>query len=397
MNPDQPQDPASSGQSQSPPQGQPNDQQAAQREAAANLIRGQIDSLYAGPEPVPAAEPVAAAPAPQAVTDDPNPYNRTHVQTPLPQADQWQQYHSAWQNYYQKYYEAYYTQQVAEPTEHQYFGKEVPQAEPAPETISQDEALYDLRHQLLDKVQASAKKVRRSRHFIPIMAAIIVVLVFVFLQYNSFITGTVMAYVSPGTVDVQNIVVDPNDTVAVTQDPRLIIPKINVDVPVLYDVGSDYDSQMAAMQKGVAQFSIPGADAHPGQVGNTAIAGHSSNDLLDPGDYKFIFAQLDKLAAGDTIYANYNGIRYTYVVTKTQVVAPTDVSVLQYSGSKPILTLITCTPLGTSRNRLLVTAEQVTPDPSAAQAAPTTGGSSATTIPGANAPSIFQKLFGSNG
>ncbi len=403
MNPDELQDQTGGGQPQAPlatpatTQAAPqNDHQADQREAATNVIRSQIDSLYNG--------------TPQPAADDANPYQRTHTPTPAPQADQWQQYHSAWQNYYQKYYEAYYTQQVAsqpapEQKSHHYFGDQSepsPQAAPttqaAEQPITQEQALFDLRSQLLGKVQASAKKVRRSRHFIPIISAISVVLVFAFLQYNSFITGTVMAYVSPGTLNTQNIVIDPTDSVAVSQDPRLIIPKINVDVPVLYDVKNDYASLMAAMQKGVAQFSIPGASAHPGEVGNTAIAGHSSNDLFDPGDYKFIFAQLEKLTTGDTIYANYKGVRYTYVVTGTRVVAPNDVSALQYSGTKPIMTLITCTPLGTSLNRLLVTAEQVSPDPAAAQkAATTTTTSPATTIPGANAPSIFQKLFGAQG
>ena len=157
-----------------------------------------------------------------------------------------------------------------------------------------------------------------------------------------------MAYVSPGNIDPQNIVIDPNTVIAVGPEPRLIIPKINVDVPVLYDVGSDFDSQMAAMSKGVAHFAIPGASSHPGQIGNTVIAGHSSNDLLDSGDYKFIFAQLDKLVVGDTIYANYGSKRYTYTVTNKEVVKPNQVDKLTYATTKPILTLITCTPVGLS-------------------------------------------------
>jgi hypothetical protein len=60
------------------------------------------------------------------------------------------------------------------------------------------------------------------------------------------------------------------------------------------------------------------------------------------------------------------------------------------------MTLITCTPLGTALNRLLVTAEQVSPDPAAAAAAPEGSGveaESTTAIPGDNG-NIFQKLFG---
>jgi len=377
------------------------DQQQTTQDSTANVLRSQIDSLY-GDQSVITKEPVAApaarpAPAPQA--EDTNPYHRTHQAHPAPQADQWKEYHTAWQTYYQKYYENYFTHQAttaqqAEPTSH-YFSSQPTDAEETAEELSNDQALFELRQKLLGRVQESARKIRRSRHFVPIAAALLVVLTFVFLQYNRVIVGTVAAYVSPGSIDPQNIVVDPSSDIQVTPEPRLIIPKINVDVPVLYDVGSDYNSQMAAMEKGVAHFAIPGAKSHPGEIGNTAIAGHSSNDLFDSGDYKFIFAQLEKLAPGDSIYANYNSKRYTYVITKLEVVGPNDASKLIYPTDKPMLTLITCTPLGTANFRLLVTAEQTSPDPGAAAAAPAGSGEAgnSTAIPGTT-PTFLEKLFG---
>jgi sortase A len=364
--------------------------QTQNQAAAANVIRSQIDSLYGGH---PQADPV----------EDVNPYERTHNPHPEPGADQWKQYHSAWQNYYQKYYESYYTHhlskakaadQAASPA--QYFSSHPSDAELTAEELSNDQALLELRSKLLGQVQESAKKVRRSKHFIPIVAAIVVVFAFIFIQYNRVFISNVQAYVSPGSIDPQNIVVDPSTDVVVGPEPRLIIPKINVDVPVLYDVGSDYDSQMAAMEKGVAHFAIPGASSHPGEIGNTAIAGHSSNDLFDTGDYKFIFAQLEKLAPGDSIYANYQSKRYTYVVTKLETVKPHEVTKLIYPTTKPVLTLITCTPLGTALNRLLVTAEQVSPDPTAAAAAPVTETTETASIPG-NTPTFFERLFGGGG
>lgn len=360
---------------------------ASQQQAAAGVVRAQIDNLYDK----------------QAATelDDVNPYARTHSDNVQPDLEQWKQYHSAWQTYYQKYYEGYYTHHLktalkSTPTTQAQSGyfKDQPADDPTDMPVSQDEALFDLRQKLRQRVADSAKKVRRSRHFVPITAAVLVVLIFAFLQYNRLIIGTVMAYVSPGNIDPQNIVIDPKADVSVTPDPRLIIPKINVDVPVVYDIGNDYNSQMAAMQKGVAQFAIPGASSHPGQVGNTVIAGHSSNDLIDPGDYKFIFAQLEKLAVGDTIYANYQSKRYTYTVTSTEVVKPNQINKLVYSGDKPILTLVTCTPLGTSTNRLLVTATQVNPDPSASTAAPVVTGEAQTSLPGQSSPTIFERIFG---
>jgi sortase A len=153
---------------------------------------------------------------------------------------------------------------------------------------------------------------------------------------------------------------------------------------------------MKAMAVGVAQFAIPGADSHPGQVGNTVIAGHSSNDLLDSGDYKFIFAQLDKLAVGDSIYANYQGKRYTYTVTGKAVVEPTDVNKLVYPTTKPVMTLLTCTPLGTALHRLLVIADQVSPDPLKSTAAPATASTTQSTNMPGNSPTLLERLFGQN-
>jgi sortase A len=359
----------------------------SQQQAAAGVVRAQIDNLYDK----------------QAVTqlDDVNPYARTHSNDVQPDLDQWKQYHSAWQTYYQKYYEGYYTHHLKNAlntpqgtsAESSYF-KDQPADNPSDMPISQDEALFDLRQKLRQRVMDSAKKVRRSRHFVPITAALLVVLIFAFLQYNRVIIGTVTAYVSPGNIDPQNIVIDPKADITVTPDPRLIIPKINVDVPVVYDVGNDYDSQMAAMEKGVAHFAIPGASSRPGQVGNTVIGGHSSNDLIDPGDYKFIFAQLEKLSVGDTIYANYQSKRYTYTITGTEVVKPTQIDKLVYTGDKPILTLVTCTPLGTSTNRLLITATQVNPDPSASAVAPVVTGDNQTDLPGQSSPTLLERIFG---
>ncbi len=389
----------------------PQEQQAS----AANVLRSQIDAMY-GDRAV-----VTPSPRPQ---EDINPYERTHQAHPQPQADQWKAYHSAWQSYYQKYYEAYYAHQTAKQAalqpalqKHEAFAQDQVTARPettqqssqsqgfftqhtdleeTAEDLSKDQALYELRQKLLGRVRHQAKKIRKSRHFVPIIASLAVVLIFAFLQYNQVLIATVNAYVSPGAIDPQNIVIDPTGDTTVGPDPRLIIPKINVDVPAIYGVGNDYNSQMTAMEGGVAHFAIPGASSRPGEMGNTVLSGHSSNDLFDGGDYKFIFAQLDKLAIGDTIYANYEGKRYTYVITKKEVVKPTEVSKLVYPTSKPVMTLITCTPLGTSTNRLLVTAEQVSPDPAAAASAPVGSGeaSEGTSLPGDSSPTVLERLFG---
>lgn len=367
---------------------QPNEPQpspkAADRDAAVSIARNQLDALYGTQQTAPAASQTQ----PQSQQHRPQQQAAQRQQTPSGAQPSLQEYHTQWQQYYQNYYERYYVGHL-----HQAI-TEKQKAELTP-VEKREDAMVDLRQKIVDKAKTKAKTARTSRHFIPFASALVVVLVVAFLQYNDLLISNVKAYVSPGAIDPQNIIVDPTAPVQVSADPKLIIPKINVDVPVIYGVGYDHNSQMKAMEKGVAHFAIPGANSVPGQIGNTVLSGHSSNDLFDPGDHKFIFAQLDKLQNGDPIFINYNSVRYAYTVTKKEVVKPSEVSKLTYTTDKPVLTLITCTPLGTAEKRLLVTAEQVTPDPTKATAAtPSAISNSGNAEMTGKAPSALERLFG---
>jgi sortase A len=393
---------------QSPPSHQ---REAHTHVAAAAVARTQLDQIYSGNThtPTPQTTPVPTKDTPgetAAAQTIPETYDRTHTPAAThTQADQWKQYHSAWQDYYQKYYERYYVGQVHHARqaleERASAAASAATPQPArtdttsrePETLSQDEALYDLRHQLLGKIKNTTQKVRQSRHFVPISAAICIMVLFLFLQYNRVLFANVQAYVSPGNIDPANIIVDPTTEIIVSPEPKLIIPKINVDVPVVYDTTPDNASQQKAMESGVAWFGIPGANSKPGQVGNTVLSGHSSNDIIDQGNYKFIFARLDRLDQGDSIFVNYQSKRYTYTVTKKEVVTPTEVSKLVYPTDKPIITLITCTPIGTATNRLLITAEQVSPNPTDAASAPSSDANASADMPG-NSSTFVERLFG---
>jgi len=293
----------------------------------------------------------------------------------------WQQYHSAWQQYYQKYYSDYYAQ--------------------AAQNYLETEKMKSER-----LATGRVNRAKRHRKLIPLAIVAVIVLGILFLQYNRLIFAPLMAYVSPDTGSVATNIepVDPTVSQEISPEPRLIIPKLNIDVPVNFDV--HYNDIMEAMNHGVARFSIPGADALPGQVGNLVISGHSAGDIYSSNPYKFIFSGLERMNVGDLIYINYNSVRYTYQVTGSQVVDPSNVQALIYNTDKPMLTLITCTPLGTSKYRLLLSAEQISP----AYEAPA-GGEEATEQPTtepetdnnldmpANSPSFFeriwQKLFGS--
>ena len=388
-----------------------------QHDAVASMTREQINSIYSSQAQNDAAqsaqvvEPVQEPAQTQTTEASDSLYTTERTQTHTVDPAQWQTYHSSWQDYYQKYYEQYYVGAVSDAHQKlqshaeslQNSHRELAAKEVSNQTMSEDEALRDLRSQLLGKVQTSAGKVRKSRHFVPLISASLVLLLFGFLQYNSVIFAYANAYVSPGNIDPQNIIVDPNASLKVSKEPRLIVPKVNIDIPVQYKntMGRNgketNDLQMAAMKKGTAYFGFAGANAKPGQNGNFGIAGHSSNDFTDNGAAKFVFAPLHDLKKGDTFDLHYEGIRYTYSIKMIKIVAPNNVGILRQGNDKPMVTLITCTPIGTADSRLLVFGEQISPDPAAAKTAPKTE-EKATDAPKftGTSPTVFERLFGAN-
>ena len=379
-----------------------------QRQTAAAIARQKVMSAYArnaqsvqpvqpaqpaqqtSPAPVPA-KTTAPQPAPQPVRQ-PVQQHATQAQSYIDR-EAWKKYHSAWQAYYQKYYSEYYAnaarnyvarerlrdaREEAEDEEILHaLAHSNPKASNTGLSLGQtaindeksDSIRENLRRTIRKKAAINMKKTRRMRRFIPIMAGVAVVLIILFLQYNRLIFAPIMAYMSPGNVPASQInALDPTINATVSPDPRLIIPKLNVDVPVHF--GIELSEVMSAMNNGVAHYRISGASAFPGEIGNLVITGHSAGDVYSSNPYKYIFSGLERLENGDLIYVNYNSVRYTYSVTKKEVVDPTNVGALIYTTEKPVLTLVTCTPLGTSRQRLLVTAEQISPSYEGAEEAP---------------------------
>jgi len=131
----------------------------------------------------------------------------------------------------------------------------------------------------------------------------------------------------------------------------LLIGKINVSSPIIYDV--EESDIIEKLKDGVAHYK---GTATPGKGGNIFIVGHSSNYFWVKSDYNQVFSLLDKLNVGDRIEIKKDGKSYYYDVFQTKEISPEDVDVLQ-SSTKEILTLMTCWPVGTSLNRLIVQAE----------------------------------------
>jgi len=135
----------------------------------------------------------------------------------------------------------------------------------------------------------------------------------------------------------------------------IVIPKINVEAPILYLTTTDNQQILEAIKNGVGHYQ---GTALPGHVGNVFLTGHSSYYWWSKGKYNQVFALLDRLSAGDLVYVYAKGERYIYRVTKSFVVKPSQVEVLAPTN-QAILTLMTCTPVGTNLKRLIVQADLI--------------------------------------
>ncbi len=164
-------------------------------------------------------------------------------------------------------------------------------------------------------------------------------------------------------------------------DDRLIIPKLGKNVPIVHTTDTALLTQDWAnlekqiqtdLQRGVVHY--PGT-ANPGEIGNVFLTGHSSYYPWDPGRYKSVFALLDQLVVGDQVILYSRGEKYVYTASDVMVVPPERSDVLSQPKTDSILTLMTCTPVGTAKDRLIIRFRQVSPDPSTNRAPTANDGS----------------------
>lgn len=121
---------------------------------------------------------------------------------------------------------------------------------------------------------------------------------------------------------------------------RIVIPKIEVDAPIIAGVSWE------DLKKGVGH--LPGS-ANPGERGNLYLAAH--NDI-----YGEIFRYLEELEPGDEYFIYSGEQKFRYVVTEKRIIDPTDVEVMGPT-TEPVATLQTCYPYLVDTHRLVVIGE----------------------------------------
>lgn len=130
----------------------------------------------------------------------------------------------------------------------------------------------------------------------------------------------------------------------------IVIPEIRISMPI---VSGDDDS---ALNKGV--WHRPGTGV-PGE-GNMVLTGHRVGYAVWTDDikYKTTFYNLDKLDVGDSIIIYWNDTEYDYIVTSFETVEPTRIDI-ESPTAEHRLTVYTCTPIGSTKERLVYYARLV--------------------------------------
>lgn len=401
----------------------PANQPSATQTAAANVIRGQIRRMDDPNQPIIEREKLRQA-GDVSVSRQARKFAFHSAADAVAQKratlEAQRKYHAAWRNYYQQYYEHYYRDEMAHqeaefqeqmakkpvanaPSEkfsRNYLGAAAGKATAllkATNSTTPNTEVDQLRSDIMSRVKKSAKKARKSRHFVPAIAALLVVLIIAFLQFNGVIFATIANFVSPGSTSGQSIIIGTGSDESIdVNDTQVIIPKINVQASVQYGVTDlSEDGAQTALQNGPIHYPLANATAVPGQKGNTVVLGHSSADWFAAGNFKFIFVQLDRLSTGDLFYLDYQGTRYTYRVIRTQIIAPTNIGAFNLGTDEPYATLVTCDPPGTATNRLLVIGQQISPDPDTTATTTQTNDTSSNSKQVTGNPStLLEKIFG---
>ncbi|WP_245375203.1 class D sortase [Paenibacillus eucommiae] len=140
-----------------------------------------------------------------------------------------------------------------------------------------------------------------------------------------------------------------NKIISTSNEDKLIgileIPSIQLTVPIIEGVGEK------ELKHAVGH--LPESGEIEKEDNNFAIAGHRSWTF---GQY---FNRLDELSVNDEFTVTTKSHTFTYRVITKRIVKPTDMSVLKPISGKTLLTLITCHPLRSNKQRLIVTSERV--------------------------------------
>ena len=132
------------------------------------------------------------------------------------------------------------------------------------------------------------------------------------------------------------------ETPKISDQNTLSIPRLSLQQPV------NEGANISALRNGT--WRRPNTST-PEKGGNTVIVGHRLTY-----DGPAVFYHLDKVQVGDPIVLYWQSKKYEYSVSEIKVVPPSEIAV--ESGTPDArLTLYTCTPLWSAKDRLVIVAK----------------------------------------
>lgn len=135
----------------------------------------------------------------------------------------------------------------------------------------------------------------------------------------------------------------------------LEIPKIEAKAQVTANVKSgDKKEYQSVLKQGVAHAA---GTYLPGMGGSVTLFAHSTDIEANVSWYNAVFYRLDELVKGDEIIVWFLGEKKVYRVTGSKILPPSNVEAFKAEKTQEKLYLVTCTPRGTTKNRLIVEAE----------------------------------------
>jgi LPXTG-site transpeptidase (sortase) family protein len=129
-----------------------------------------------------------------------------------------------------------------------------------------------------------------------------------------------------------------------------LIPAIGVDIPLTMSASLEDKDVLAALRSGAALYPN---GILPGRLGNLFVSGHSSGTNVLQGPFALEFVRAGELVEGNEAHVDFEGTRYTYKLTHSEVVHPDPNFRVISDRPVPTLTLMTCTPIWTASKRLL--------------------------------------------
>lgn len=139
------------------------------------------------------------------------------------------------------------------------------------------------------------------------------------------------------------------------------IPKINAQSIIISNIDAG-DSKIygPALKKGIAHALGSGLPGMASGINRTIyLFAHSTSAPSFVKQLNAQFYLLNKLEVGDEIDVTFYAKDYKYRVREIKTVPAKDTSVLEPQTKEELLVLATCTPPGTTWNRLLVIAERI--------------------------------------